>query len=97
MHARVVTVPVDPGKLDDMAKVWEESVLPAARGQRGFKGGMVLGKRETGDGISMTLWESEADMIAGERSGYYQEQVAKFGGIFAGKPVLKHYEVLVRA
>ena len=97
MHARAVMVPVDPGKLDDMLKIWEESVLPAAKSHQGFKGALVLGDRATGDGVSITLWDSEADMIAGESSGYYQEQLAKFGSIFTGKPDLKHYEVLLQA
>ena len=96
MHARAVMVPVDPGKVDDMLKIWEESVLPAAKSQQGFKGALVLGDRTTGDGISITLWNSETDMATGESSGYYQEQLAKFGGIFKGKPDLKHYEVLLQ-
>lgn len=96
MHARAVTVPVDPGKLDDMLKIWEGSVLPAAKSQKGFKGALVLGDRSTGDGVSITLWESEADMVAGEGSGYYQEQLAKFGAIFTGKPDMKHYEVFLQ-
>ena len=97
MHARAVSVPVDPGSLDDMLKIWKESVLPAARGQRGFQGALVLGNRTTGDGVSITLWEDEADMAASEKSGYYQEQLAKFASIFTGKPDLKHYEVFLQA
>jgi heme-degrading monooxygenase HmoA len=89
-------VPVDPGKLDEMLKIWKESVLPAAQSQQGFKGALVLGDRTTGDGISISLWDSEADMATGESSGYYQEQLAKFGSIFTGKPDTKHYEVFLQ-
>jgi heme-degrading monooxygenase HmoA len=89
-------VPVDPGKLDEMLKIWKESVLPAAQSQQGFKGALVLGDRTTGDGISISLWDSEADMATGESSGYYQEQLAKFASIFTGKPDTKHYEVFLQ-
>jgi len=41
------------------------------------------------------VWESEADMIAGETSGYYQEVIGKFANIFAGPPIREHYELSV--
>ena len=95
MYARAVTVSVNPEKLDDMLEIMRESVLPAAKSQQGFKGALVLGDRETGDEVSITFWDSETEMIAGGRSGYYQEQVAKFGAILTGQPVRKHYEVFL--
>ena len=54
----------------------------------------------SGKGLSATVWESEADeadMEAGESSGYYQEQIGKFGYIFAGPPSREHYELSVES
>ena len=45
----------------------------------------------------MTLWETKEDMEAGERSGYYREQVGKFGGMLAGGVVREAYEVSIQA
>jgi hypothetical protein len=42
---------------------------------------------------SITEWETEADMKAGETSGYYQEQIAKFGQILTSKPIREGFEV----
>ena len=68
--------------------------MPAAQQQHGFKGNLLLGNRATGDVVSISLWDFEADMVAGEQSGYYQEQVAKLSSMFTGQPDMRHYEVL---
>ena len=96
MHARVVNVQVQPGKRDEAIGLYRDSVAPAAKQQRGFKSSLLLTDPSTGKGVSITLWETEADMTAGEGSGYFQEQLAKFGAIFAAPPVMEHYEVSVQ-
>ncbi|MDP8951868.1 MAG: hypothetical protein M3N18_06475 [Actinomycetota bacterium] len=40
----------------------------------------------------VTLRETREDMEAGERSGYYGEQLGKFGGMLAGDVVREVYE-----
>jgi heme-degrading monooxygenase HmoA len=97
MHARMVTVPVKPERVDEVVKIWQDSVLPAAQAQPGFKGALVLGDRESGEGISISLWDSVVYMEAGESSGYCQEQLAKFGDLFSGQPTSKHFEVFLHA
>ena len=76
--------------------VYNDPVVPAAKAQKGFQGAYLMTDAESGKALSITVWESEADMMAGESSsGYYQEQIAKFGGLFAGPPDLDHYELSV--
>jgi len=96
MHARVVTVQIQSGKIDEAVSIYRDSVVPAAKQQKGFKGAFLLTDPTTSKGLSVTLWETQADLTAGEASGYYQEQVAKFGGVFAMPPVREHYEVSVQ-
>ncbi len=93
MHARVVTVQIQPGKMDETIGLFRDSVVPAAKAQKGFKGAYLLTNRSTGKGIAVSLWETEADLTAGETSGYYQEQIAKFGQLFAEPPLREAYEV----
>jgi len=76
--------------------IYEENVVPAAKSQKGYQGAYLLMNRETGKGISITVWDSEEDAVANEQSGYYQEQVAKFKGIFTAPPVREGYEVVVQ-
>ena len=48
--------------------------------------------------LSITVWESEVDMLAGESSGgYYSEQIGKFASVFDGPSSLEHYELSVEA
>jgi len=87
---------VQPGKTDQLISIYRDSIVPAAKEQEGFKGSFLLTERETGKGISIALWETEADMIAGEASGYLQEQVGKVAALLAAPPTREHFEVSVQ-
>ncbi len=97
MFARVTIGQFPPAKMDEATGIYRDSVVPAAKQQKGFNGLYVLGDRKTGKGLTIALWETEADMLAGENSGYYQQQVAKFKDLFSAPPVREAYEVTVRA
>jgi len=91
--ARLTFAKVKPGtSTDKMRKIFDESVLPAAMTQKGFCGSFTLSLGE--EGIAVTLWESKADAEAGEKSGYYQEQLKKFAPMFAAPPERKLYNVI---
>ncbi len=96
MHARVSTAEVQPGRMDEMVSISRDSVLPAARQQQGFEGGLWLTDSDTNKAMIVTLWETKEAMEAGEQSGYYREQVGKFGGLLAGEVVREAYEVSLR-
>jgi len=64
--------------------------------EKGFKGAMLLTDPGTGKAISVTLWETEADMTVIEAGGWWQEQIARFGSVMAGSPVREHYQVRVQ-
>ncbi len=96
MYARVTTVQTQPGKREEAIRIYHDSVVPAAKQQHGFNGAFLLTVPNTGKGLSISLWETEADMIAGETSGYYQEQIAKFAPLLAAPPTREGYEVSVQ-
>jgi len=97
MFARLTIVQVKSDKLDETIKIFEESVIPAAKSKKGFRGGYLLTDRKTSKGVSITLWDSEEDAIANEQSGYYQEQLSKFKDFFTAPPVREGYEVSLQA
>ena len=97
MFARLTVVQAMPDKIDEVTKIFEESVVPVAKSQKGYKGVYLLVDRKTGKGVSCSLWDSEEDAIANEQSGYYQEQVGKFKDFFTAPPVQEGYEVVVQA
>jgi heme-degrading monooxygenase HmoA len=97
MNARVTIVQILPGKMDEAVGIYRDSVVPAAKEQKGCKGLYLLTDRNTGKGISITLWETAADMTVGENSGYYQQQLGKFKDVFGAPPAREAYEVSVQA
>ena len=97
MFARLMIVTMKMDKLDDAIKIYSESIIPAAKSQKGFRGGYLLTDRKTGKEVSISLWDSEEDAIANEQSGYLQEQVSKLKESMAAPPVREGYEVSVQA
>jgi len=97
MQDREVTIQTQPGKTEEAIRIYRDSVIPAAKQQKGFKSALLLTDPSTGKGISVTLWETEADQKACETSGYFQQQIAKFAAVFAGTPVLEAYVVSAQA
>jgi heme-degrading monooxygenase HmoA len=96
MLARVTSATISTNKVDEAIKVIRDSVLPAAKKQKGFKGFFALVNRNTGKGMVIGMWDTEADMTAGESSKYYGEQVAKVVPLLTGQPTMEHYEVSVK-
>ena len=93
MFARLTMVQIKMDKLDETVKIFDESVTPSMKSQKGYRGAYLLTDRNTGKGISISLWDSEEDAIANEQSGYYQEQLSKFKDFFTAPPVREGYEV----
>ncbi len=96
MFARVTFTQVKEDMVDEAVKVTKDSVLPAAKSQKGFRGAHLL-TQPKGKAIMISLWETEGDAVAGESSGYYQEQLAKFKDMFTAPPVHEGYEVSLQA
>jgi quinol monooxygenase YgiN len=97
MHVRVTKVQLQLDKVDEAIRIYQDSVVPAAKQQPGFHSTFMVTDRASGTGMAISFWESEAAMQAGEASGYYQEQLAKFAPLLTAPPVREVYEVSVSA
>ena len=96
MFARLTIVQVKPDDVDKVIKLYRDTVVPAAKSQKGYKGISLLTDRKTGKGISISLWESEQDAIANDKGGYYQQQVGRFKDYFTKPPIQEGYEVSIQ-
>ena len=94
--ARVTLTQMDIDKMEDAVKLYQESVVPDAQSQKGYRGVYLLSNFKTGKNISIAIWDSEEDAIANEQSGYYQKQVDRFKDIFTAPPVREGYTVTVQ-
>ena len=89
MHARLTEARIRPGTLDAVTSIYWQSIIPAAREQRGFQGAFLLTDPDTSHVVSITLWNTEADALATEETGFLRDQFAKLGGLLA-EPARPH-------
>ena len=95
MHGRIVSAKVRAGMLDEAVRIYRESVVPAAQQQQGFRGALLFMDSQENNGVSITLWETEDDLLRGQSSGYYQQQIGKFANLLEGSPQQQGYELSV--
>jgi heme-degrading monooxygenase HmoA len=62
MFSRVVRLKGDANRTDEALKLWKESILPLIKKQKGYAGVSMLTNRKTGDGLSVSYWETEQAM-----------------------------------
>lgn len=61
-HARVVRIKAEATTTDQAIRTWTSEIFPLLKKQNGFRGATLVGNRQTGDGLSVTYWESERAM-----------------------------------
>lgn len=94
MHARVNTLQMDPGKIDDAVDALESGGVDQLKAIDGFKGMTVLGDRDSGKSLAITFWESEEALHASEEAvKETRKRATEAGG--AGDPVIEVYEVVL--
>jgi heme-degrading monooxygenase HmoA len=64
MFARVTITQGSPELYDQTVRYVQEQLIPTLKQMPGIKGAFVLADRQTGKGISITLWETEEAMNA---------------------------------
>jgi len=95
MYVRMTTLTFRIEKADEGIRIFEQSVVPAARAQKGFQGAYLLADRQVGRCVALTFWDDEAAAAANEENLYYQEQLVKFMPLFTSAPVREGYELVV--
>ena len=95
MYARLTRMHFKIDRIEDVLKLYNASVVPAAQSQKGFKKLYMFLDHETGKGYSLALWETKEDAIANEKNLYYQEQIVKLMPFFRSNPIREGFEVEV--
>lgn len=97
MHARMTVAQAQPDRFDEALAAVQETFLPAAREQPGYRGFLVLTDRATQQLVGISFWESEAAMqTSGGASGYFQQRMDDFSGLVVSPPTTTTHEVAVR-
>lgn len=89
----MTSVSIQPDKVAEVTRIYNESILPAIKAAGGNRGVFLLIDAASGKGMSLTIWNTQADGETYDSSGSYREQVAKVCPFFSGPPSLATYEV----
>ena len=84
MFMRLVQVKVKLERLPDFVRLYEEVIIPELGKTKGCQyGGLVQGVQRPEEGISLTLWDSQADAERYEESGAYHRLIEKSEPFFS--------------
>ena len=64
--------------------------------QKGFRGAMILTDASRSRSMSITFWETEADLTASATSGFVRDQLAKVRDSLVAPPTREAYEVRIQ-
>ncbi len=92
MHARVMNFQVQDGKMEEFLEVIRESVEPILHHLEGFQAGFVFTNQENNSAMSVSIWETEEQMLANERSPIYVERISRMTARICDAPTPIHYE-----
>ena len=92
VFARVSQFSVPPKSQEEVNRAAEEHIRPALRMQIGFCGDLLLGDKESGKMLTVTLWEDEESMHATDEASHWFRSFAaqETGGRVE---TVDHYEV----
>ena len=96
MFARLLRMHIQENQTHRVAKIFEESVIPLCKDQKGYSGALFLCDEKTNTCLPITLWETEKDMKATEENRFFQEQLVKIMGLFSESPIRETYEVIFK-
>jgi heme-degrading monooxygenase HmoA len=94
MFARLAWGKVKPGTWDQYEQLYHDEILPKTRNVKGLRFRELLRDADDPDaGISLTLWETRADLDAYEQSALYQGIVERGRAFYVGEFWVKHMDV----
>ena len=95
MHARVTTGQIQPGKMDELIGFYE-SVAPQLKGLKGFVSTQLLIDQAANKVFVVTLYETLADLEAGDALFRQAMVDPRAAAALAGPPVVAVCEMAAR-
>ena len=97
MYVRAGTGPIQSEQIQEAIDIANHSGAYATEAQEGFRGIYFMTNAASGNFLALSVWETEADMLASESDAFSLEPFAKIGALMAGPPEFDHYELSVEA
>jgi hypothetical protein len=96
MFASITMFRLKPGAIDDLIRIFQDTVAPGAVQQPGFGGICLLTDPQTGTALAIGLWQTMSDPLADEHGGC-EQQIAGISNLLNAPPIRQVYEVSVHA
>jgi heme-degrading monooxygenase HmoA len=96
VYARVTNIRFPPGMRAEVVRV-AGGLTPVLREQRGFNGLQLLTDPSAGEGILISLWETEEAAKASEAGSSYIGQMSMMSSFLYGSLTPKTYELDIKA
>ncbi len=93
MNARMITVQFQAGKTAEGIEIVRKNVVPDLGGIEGLKHFLVLSDPETDKALTISIYDTQAHMMAPEESGWLKEKVGACMPLMAAPPVTEYYQV----
>jgi heme-degrading monooxygenase HmoA len=94
MYVRMTFFKVKDGKMDALRDLYNKDVISAHKNHKGIRFVHLLECLENrNEGISVTVWDTKADLDAYETSGDYERLRGLFNEMYSNVPSLTSYEV----
>jgi heme-degrading monooxygenase HmoA len=85
---------VKDNKMGELRDLYNKEVIPAHKDHKGIRFvHLIECLEDKNEGISLTAWDTKADLDAYEKSGDYERLVGLFKEMYSEDPRLKSYEV----
>ncbi|TMC68349.1 MAG: hypothetical protein E6I39_00955 [Chloroflexi bacterium] len=85
MYAQVVQGGAAPEKRDEMNAVVREHLIPALKQEAGFVGAVNLENRDTGHGMMITFWDTEAQAAGMPTSAAFLQALGRIATVSSGQ------------
>ncbi len=97
MYGRITRFDVIPGKEAELEHGYREQIK-LLRGQKGFKDAILMIDAANGNVVSLTLWETQADMDeTGKPGGFVEKVLPLISPYQKTKPVFTTFKVRAQA
>ena len=94
MYVRMTFFKVKDNKMSELRDLYNKEVIPAHKDHKGIRFvHLIECLEDKNEGISLTAWDTKADLDAYEKSGDYDRLVGLFREMYSEDPRLKSYEV----